>query len=388
MSPSTFTEIKDDLSLSYVALATLLGKAQSTVQAYARRGPTDEVARKLRDWQEHGLPPSKFSEISGLDRPEALTEKTATSLVGTPISLLEVESKVGVRYGLDKTAVPYSFRLTGGTQYRDISFGATWEAREMSIQTGGPGRPRKVEIGGGMTLGRAMAHAWAGDPPHDAWEAHRPDPDAPLTADNVGWRPREERVQEDLHGRSTEEQRQTGRDSKVRLSNALALALRKEYHDQVRAYGLTWVVEKILRDDIGMDRPLTPKERQTGIQPDTIAAHIRLTAHRNPHLNKNEIAKRVGEERDENTSAEYVGKVLAESQVSLKELRRRQDIDETMGKHRQRNFEKNICEMAKTGKYTGPEIADQVGLTADRVYHILSKHDISLSNERARYESS
>jgi len=289
MTADEFKAIKDEVGVSYAALAAVLDKASSTVQAYGRRGPTDEVARTMRDLREHGLPREKFASMSGLTEPSALTEQKATSLVGTPIALLPVESQTGVCYGMDRTAVPYSFRLTGGTLYDGVKFGASWSAKQMSIQGSGYETTKKVDIGSGMTLKRAMAYAWKGEPPHDAYEAYKPAPDATLTSENVDWRPREERVHEDLHGRTAEEAQRQDRASKVRLSNALALALRKEYHDEVRAHGLTWLVEKLLRDEVGMDRPLTPKERQTGVQPDTIAAHIRLTAHRNPHLDKNEI---------------------------------------------------------------------------------------------------
>lgn len=385
MTANQFTSIKDELDISFAALSRVLDRATSTVQSYARKGAPDHIAKVMRDLARTGLSRSAFARKTGLAPPEPLREKRASEIAGQEVRLLPFSSEgstYDIKYGVGRDGTVYSFRATGGTLFRGIPYGASWSHLEMSTKNGRIDFMRDGEAIHHQHA-RAVALAWAGPPPFPEAEAYVIDDTKPVAAGNIGWRAREERLEatEGFRGGRGGGPVSKDRETKVRLSSALALAIRKAYPEMVRHHGITYAVEAVLRKDVGLPKPLTPKQRQTGAMPHTKAAQIRLLAHRDPTLTKPEIADKIGD-----TSPEYVGKVLSESGIKLRELRRRRQIDKAVASSQRERRRAAIIQDGKSGLYTAREIGERYGIRANTVYGILSDAGVSLSEAKRRRE--
>ena len=225
-----------------------------------------------------------------------------------------------------------------------------------------------------MGHARCVALAWKREAmPFEGAEAYVVDEDRPVTPDNVGWRTAQDRVQE-MWGVG----RENTRSSHVNLENTVVDAIYREYAEETREHGLTYVVDCLLRSKLGLVRMPTPYERKSGKEPATKAAKVLLLARREPELTCAAIAEQAG------TTEAYARRVLDTNDVSLRELRRRKQRNKAIEKTMRDRRNDNIITSARTGRHTLRSLSEQYNISEQTVQSILADAGVSLAKIKAQ----
>lgn len=385
-------ELRKKLGLSHAAFAPLVGRSPQSVKRYegeGKRGTSasdylpEDVANAFQILQSEKtpLPAERYAELTGQRMLPQLTERHASQKAGEKVRLLpfssDPESLMRSRYGVGKSGSVYTFRASGFTVVQGKRVGGEWRCEERSTKGG----QLSFRIDGqdtGMSHQRAVALAWTEGPPFDGAEAYTPNEEEPPHAENVAWRSQHERWQEYV---DTTKNRQNGRpDTNVYISDAVAHKIRKTRSQDVREHGITYVIDCLLREKLGLPRAPTPHERKTGRQPDTKSARVLLAARRYPEKSASELAELA------DTTPAYAQKVIDNSTTTLTELRKRKERAQVIEESQRRNRNRNIVEDAKSGLFTRSELAEKYDLSGQHVQSILNEADVSLAEAKRERE--
>lgn len=264
----------------------------------------------------------------------------------------------------------FSIRRRGYKIMDGKPVGGTWFAIERSLGNNpNPNIPiRHMGQDTGMYLARLLALTFVGEPPFDgaeaAYEGARP------TADNVRWvAPRERAAKLSNRKRDT---------SHIYISDEVNGVIQSRFAQQVRQHGMTYVIDSILRRYLGMEELPTPHERRSRRKPKTKTAQILLLARRHPEKSHIEIAEIVG------SSPAFVRNVLVKNHVSLKELRLRKRLNDTVRRIAEQQRDTNIITDAKSGLFSRRELAERYKVSQNTVQRILNDAGISLAEVKRK----
>jgi transcriptional regulator with XRE-family HTH domain len=385
-------ELREKLDLSYTAFAPLVGRSPQSVRRYEGENPKrasasdylpEEVAIAFQapQGEETPLSAQRYAELTGQRVLPDLTEKHASEKAGEEVRLLpfssDPENLTRSLYGIGKSGDAYTFRASGFTVVQGQRVGGEWRCEKRSTKNG----QLSFRIDGqdtGMSHQRAVALAWTEGPPFDGAEAYIPNEEEPPHAENVAWRSPHKRWQEYV---DTTKNRQNGRpDTNVYVSNAVAHEIRKTRSQEVREHGITYVIDCLLREKLGLPKAPTPHERKTGRQPDTKAARVLLAARRHPEKSASELAELA------NTTPAYAQRVIDDSATTLTELRRRKKRAQVIEESRRKNRNRNIAHDAKSGLFTRSELAEKYDLSGQHIQSILNEAGVSLAEAKRERE--
>lgn len=383
-------ELREKFDLSRAAFAPLVGRSPQSVKRYEgenqkRASASDylpeDVALALQALQGEKAPLSaqRYAELTGQRVLPQLTEKHASQEAGEKVRLLpfssDPESLTRSLYGVGKSGDVYTFRAGGFTVVQNRRVGGEWRCKKRSTKDG----QLSFRIDGqdtGMSHQRAVALAWTEGPPFDGAEAYTPNEEEPPHAENVAWRSPHERWQEYVDATKNH---QNGRpDTNIYISNAVAHQIRKTRSQEVREHGITYVIDCLLREKLGLPKAPTPHERKTGRQPGTKAARVLLAARRHPEKSGAELAELA------DTTPAYAQKVIDDSTTTLTELRRRKKRTQAIEESQRRNRDRNIVQDAKSGLFTRSELAEKYGLSGQHIQSILNEAGVSLAEAKQK----
>jgi len=380
--------IREREGLSKSAISRVVGRSVSCITRYEEgrknwtpgRALPEDVQEALRGiirghW-ERPMSASVYANLVGKRVLDDLDERRASEKAGEQVRLLDMvsaEGPTGVRYGVGRSGSVYGFAVKGATVVDGACVGGAWEAKKRSHR-GGQVSLRDRGQDTAMSHARCVALAWKREAmPFEGAEAYVLDEDGPVTPGNVGWRTAQDRVQE-MWGVG----RENTRSSHVNLENAVVDAIYRRYAEETREHGLTYVIDCLLRDQLGMERMPTPYQRKSGKEPGTKAAKVLLLARREPELTTGAIAEQAG------TTEAYARRVLDTNDVSLRELRRRKQRNEAIEKAMRERRNDNVVTSARTGRHTLRSLAEQYNISEQTVQRILSDAGVSLAEIKAQ----
>lgn len=291
------------------------------------------------------------------------------------VRLLPFRSSNGPRatmIGISRTSRVFSIYRRAGA----------WVARERPISDKGNPSTFVRHMGRDSTisLSRALALAFLGDPPFESAEAAY-DGDRP-TADNVRWTTHRERMIETMGIKPA------GRGKKVKtiqISNALAAHLLET--EDAKVHGLGYAAEKIIRSALGLEPLPTPAERKARKAKGSKRAGIVIDV-RSGETDVGVLAARHG------TTPAYAKRVLEAEGISLREIRARRRREQAIKSAQRKNRDKNIIHDAESGLYTMRELSERYHLSRQHIQSILNREGVSLleaqqrlQHERQRSES-
>lgn len=251
-----------------------------------------------------------------------------------------------------------------------------WVARERNIApTGNPYVAfRHMGRDSSISLARALALAFVGEPPFESAEAAY-DGDRP-SADNVRWTTHRQRMIETMGIKPA------GRGKKVKtihISNALAAHLLET--EDANVHGLGYAAEKIIRSALGLEPLPTPAERKARRAKGSKRAGIVIDV-RSGETDVGVLAERHG------TTPAYAKRVLESEGISLREIRARRRRKRAVKDAQRRIRDKNIIHDAQSGLYTMKELSERYHLSRQHIQGILNREGVSLLEARQRLQRS
>jgi len=381
-------EIREREGLSRSAMSAIIDRSASCITRYEEgrktwspdqplpEGVQEALGAIVAGKWERPMSPEVYANIVGKQVLNELTESRASEIAKEEVRLLDMvsdEGPKGVHYGVGESGTVYGFWAKGGTVVQEQNVGAWWKAKERSHR-GGQVSLRDRGHDTAMGHARCVALAWKHEAmPFEGAEAYVLDEDRPVTPANVGWRTAQDRVQE-----TWGVGRENTRSSHVNLENAVADAIYRQYAEETREHGLTYVVDCILRDRLGMERMPTPYERRSGKEPGTKAARVLLTARRKPELTCREIAERAG------TTEPYARRVLDTNEVSLRALRKTKRHNAAIEDIMRERRDRNIVESARSGRHSYRGLAEMYNVSESTIAKVLSDAGVSTAEARER----
>lgn len=224
---------------------------------------------------------------------------------------------------------------------------------------------------------RLVALAFLGPPPTPNAQATY-DGDWP-TREAVYWTTQAEAARErasnamsptERHRRDTRRTRR--KMSEVRITHDLAAALLDQLASSCREHGMSYTVESIVRDRLGLAPLPTPAERRAALHKGSATAGI-LTAARKEAPSIAEIAERTGK------SEGHVGRILYKNRVSLRDVRARKERLRTLRRVSAQNRDRNIVTDAKSGLFSLRELSERYGVSFQHVGRVLDREGLSLA---------
>lgn len=372
MTSTEFRQLRLSLDLSQRDIGEIVGYKPGTVSGWETqedKTPPPVAVQALKLVDAYGLDTVREEVLSNHPPAPQMNEQLATDLAGQPVRLYPwktSDTPQGGRVGVGKDGTVYMFRPVEYEVVFGERRGGRWTCRQKSVENG----QVALRIEGKDTArrhARVVADLWL-DRPSEAHEAHCEE-DWP-TPENVQWRLPSDRARSPHNDQPL-----------IYLTKEVEYELRGQHGAMVRRHGLTYATDCLLRDELGIRRLPTPRERKTGREPDTKRAHILLLVRQEPHLTQSEIADRVGD-----TTEDYVRRVLDKDNVSLRALRRRRERDEAIKRTKQENRNQSIVTDARSGHFTGSDLAERYDLSEQQILYILNQHDVSLAAAKQKKE--